>query len=91
MGGMAALIPSKDADENAVVIEKVLSDKTLETQNGHDGTWIAHPGLADIANNVFSNAFEFDRTNQLHVLRENDVKSRRSARSMCRQFHRRMF
>jgi len=72
MGGMAAFIPSKDPKENAVVTEKVLSDKTLETQNGHDGTWIAHPGLADIANNVFSNAFKFDSTNQLHVLREDD-------------------
>ncbi|RPG42707.1 MAG: malate synthase A [Gammaproteobacteria bacterium TMED112] len=72
MGGMAAFIPSKDPKENAVVTEKVLNDKTLETQNGHDGTWIAHPGLADIANNVFSNAFEFDGTNQLHVLREDD-------------------
>merc|ERR1711965_766043 len=69
---MAALIPSKDPVENAVVTEKVLSDKTLETKNGHDGTWIAHPGLADIANNVFSNAFEFDQTNQLHILREKD-------------------
>ena len=49
-----------------------LCDKTLETENGHDGTWIAHPGLADIANNVFTNAFEIDSTNQLHVLREDD-------------------
>ena len=72
MGGMAAFIPSKDPDENAIVTEKVLSDKTLETENGHDGTWIAHPGLADIANNVFTNAFEIDSTNQLHVLREDD-------------------
>ena len=32
----------------------------------------AHPGLADIANNVFTNAFEIDSTNQLHVLREDD-------------------
>ena len=60
MGGMAAFIPSKDPEENAIVTEKVLSDKTLETENGHDGTWIAHPGLADIANNVFTNAFEID-------------------------------
>ena len=72
MGGMAAFIPSKDPEENAIVTEKVLSDKTLETENGHDGTWIAHPGLADIANNVFTNAFEIDSTNQLHVLREDD-------------------
>jgi len=72
MGGMAAFIPSKDPEENKVVSEKVMADKLLETNNGHDGTWIAHPGLSDIANNVFSNAFEAGNTNQLHVLREED-------------------
>ena len=72
MGGMAAFIPSKDPEENQVVSEKVMADKLLETDNGHDGTWIAHPGLSDIANNVFSNAFEAGNTNQLHVLREDD-------------------
>ena len=49
MGGMAAFIPSKDPDENKIVTEKVMGDKLLETSNGHDGTWIAHPGLSDIA------------------------------------------
>ena len=72
MGGMAALIPSKDPKENEAIIEKVMSDKLLETSNGHDGTWIAHPGLSDIANNVFSNAFDVGKTNQLHVMREDD-------------------
>ena len=72
MGGMAAFIPSKDPDENKIVTEKVMGDKLLETSNGHDGTWIAHPGLSDIANNVFSNAFEPGRTNQMHILREDD-------------------
>ena len=72
MGGMAALIPSKDPKENEAIIEKVMSDKLLETNNGHDGTWIAHPGLSDIANNVFSNAFDVGKTNQMHVMREED-------------------
>jgi malate synthase len=72
MGGMAAFIPSKDPEENKIVTEKVMGDKLLETSNGHDGTWIAHPGLSDIANNVFSNAFEPGRTNQMHILREDD-------------------
>ena len=72
MGGMAAFITSKDPEENKVVSEKVMADKLLETNNGHDGTWIAHPGLSDIANNVFSNAFEAGNTNQLHVLSEED-------------------
>ena len=83
MGGMAAFIPSKDPDENAIVTEKVLSDKTLETENGHDGTWIAHPGLADIANNVFTNAFEIDSTNQLHVLREDDQITQKDLIEPC--------
>ena len=73
MGGMAAFIPSKDPDENKVVTEKVMSDKLLETNNGHDGTWIAHPGLSDIANNVFSNAFDSGKTNQMHIMREDDL------------------
>ena len=73
MGGMAAFIPSKDPDENKVVTEKVMSDKLLETNNGHDGTWIAHPGLSDIANNVFSNAFDPGKTNQMHIMREDDL------------------
>ncbi len=77
MGGMAAFIPSKDPDENKIVTEKVMGDKLLETSNGHDGTWIAHPGLSDIANNVFSNAFEPGKTNQMHILREDDhIKAR---------------
>ena len=73
MGGMAAFIPSKDPQENEKVSEKVFADKMLETKNGHDGTWIAHPGLSDIANNVFSNSFEAGNTNQMHVMREDDL------------------
>src|SRR6185436_3787011 len=53
MGGMAAFIPSKDPQQNEVVAAKVLADKTLEATNGHDGTWVAHPGLADLAMEVF--------------------------------------
>lgn len=44
MGGMAAFIPSKDAERNNQVLTKVKADKALEANNGHDGTWIAHPG-----------------------------------------------
>ena len=73
MGGMAAFIPSKDPQENEKVSEKVFADKMLETKNGHDGTWIAHPGLSDIANNVFSNSFEAGNTNQMHIMREDDL------------------
>ncbi|MEH6534734.1 MAG: malate synthase A, partial [Photobacterium frigidiphilum] len=53
MGGMAALIPAKDEKVNAKVLEKVRTDKIREAKNGHDGTWIAHPGLAQTALAVF--------------------------------------
>jgi malate synthase len=71
MGGMAAFIPVKDPIENQVVLDKILKDKTLEATNGHDGTWVAHPGLADTAMSVF-NLVLGDRTNQLDVRRAKD-------------------
>ncbi len=50
MGGMAAQIPIRDDPRaNEVAMAKVKADKTREAKAGHDGTWIAHPGLADIA------------------------------------------
>ncbi|EFE96631.1 malate synthase A [Serratia odorifera] len=72
MGGMAAFIPSKEAEQNAVVLDKVRADKQLEADNGHDGTWVAHPGLADTVMEVFNHALG-ERQNQLAVLRENDA------------------
>ncbi|CAI0889718.1 malate synthase A [Serratia fonticola] len=72
MGGMAAFIPSKDAEQNAVVLGKVRADKELEATNGHDGTWVAHPGLADTVMEVFNRILS-ERQNQLDVLRENDA------------------
>lgn len=45
MGGMAAFIPSKDEERNNRVLNKVKADKSLEANNGHDGTWIAHRAL----------------------------------------------
>jgi len=72
MGGMAAFIPSKDATRNAQVLNKVKADKALEANNGHDGTWIAHPGLADTAMAVFNEVLG-DNTNQLFVTRDDDA------------------
>jgi malate synthase len=72
MGGMAAFIPSKDPDANAIALAKVRADKTLEASNGHDGTWVAHPGLADVAMEVFDRHIPQGRANQLDVLRAND-------------------
>jgi malate synthase len=54
MGGMAAQIPIKnDAEANEAALEKVRQDKVREANNGHDGTWVAHPGLVAIAMDAF--------------------------------------
>ena len=55
MGGMAAQIPIKgDPDLNATALAKVREDKTREATDGHDGTWVAHPGLVSIAMEEFN-------------------------------------
>jgi malate synthase len=54
MGGMAAQIPIKnDPEANTRALEKVRQDKLREVKAGHDGTWVAHPGLVGVAKNVF--------------------------------------
>jgi len=54
MGGMAAQIPIRDDDEaNATAMEKVRIDKEREASNGHDGTWVAHPGLEPLSRAEF--------------------------------------
>lgn len=54
MGGMAAQIPIKDDPKrNAIAMENVKKDKLREFNAGHDGTWIAHPALASVANEIF--------------------------------------
>ncbi|MCB0635622.1 MAG: malate synthase A [Lewinella sp.] len=54
MGGMAAQIPIKnDLAANELALEKVRQDKLREVQDGHDGTWVAHPGLVPVAQQVF--------------------------------------
>ncbi|WP_054179800.1 malate synthase A [Trabulsiella odontotermitis] len=72
MGGMAAFIPSKDEERNAQVLTKVKADKELEAKNGHDGTWVAHPGLADTVMTVFDGILG-EKPNQLFVMRETDA------------------
>ena len=55
MGGMAAQIPIKnDPEANERALEKVRQDKLREVTNGHDGTWVAHPGLVPVAMAVFN-------------------------------------
>lgn len=54
MGGMAAQIPIKnDAAANQAALDKVREDKLREVTDGCDGTWVAHPGLVEIAKAVF--------------------------------------
>ncbi len=54
MGGMAAQIPIKnDAAANEEAMEKVRADKLREVGDGHDGTWVAHPGLVPVAMKIF--------------------------------------
>lgn len=69
IGGMAAQIPIKnDAEANALALEKVRKDKEREVKNGHDGTWVAHPALVEVAMNEFNQYMP--NANQLNVLRE---------------------
>ena len=54
IGGMAAFIPVKnDHLANEAAMEKVRQDKLREVSIGHDGTWVAHPGLVPLAMNIF--------------------------------------
>jgi malate synthase len=54
IGGMSAFIPVKNDEEaNAKAFEQVRIDKEREAGNGHDGTWVAHPGLVPVALEVF--------------------------------------
>ncbi|MFO7764625.1 MAG: malate synthase A [Wenzhouxiangellaceae bacterium] len=68
MGGMAAQIPIKnDPAANEAAIEKVRADKRREASEGHDGTWVAHPGLIPIAMEIFDEYLH--GPNQLDKLR----------------------
>ncbi|MDP6338721.1 MAG: malate synthase A [Candidatus Marinimicrobia bacterium] len=71
MGGMAAQIPIKgDEGANTEAMDKVRLDKEREMKAGHDGTWIAHPGLASIAMEAFSG---MKNANQVETLQQKDV------------------
>jgi malate synthase len=68
MGGMAAQIPIRDAARaNEAAMARVRADKLREARAGHDGTWIAHPGLAALAREAFDEVMT--GPNQLAVLR----------------------
>jgi malate synthase len=64
MGGMAAQIPIRDDPAaNEAAMEKVRADKQREAGDGHDGTWVAHPGLVAIAKKIFDH--EMPQPNQI--------------------------
>jgi malate synthase len=70
IGGMSAFIPVKNDEEaNKIAFQKVREDKLREVKAGHDGTWVAHPGLVGVARQVFDE--HMIGPNQLHILREN--------------------
>lgn len=73
LGGMSAFIPTKDSHENQKVLSKVHSDKELEARNGHDGTWVAHPGLVETAMEIFNKYIGEGHQNQLHITRDVDA------------------
>src|SRR5215469_10791405 len=76
MGGMAAQIPIKsDPAANEIALEKVRQDKLREVTAGHDGTWVAHPGLVPIAKEVFDTHLK--TPNQINIKRADvQVKSK---------------
>lgn len=73
MGGMAAFIPSRrDEEVNRKAFAKVREDKELESRNGHDGTWVAHPDLVALATEVFDEVLGSD-PNQISLQRTDVV------------------
>jgi malate synthase len=68
MGGMAAQIPiKKDPIANEAALAKVRADKEREVSDGHDGTWVAHPGLVPVARESFD---KLNRDHQIDRTRE---------------------
>ncbi len=69
MGGMAAQIPIKnDPAANEAALAKVRADKDREASDGHDGTWVAHPGLVALAKESFDKSMK--SPNQIHKKRD---------------------
>jgi malate synthase len=72
MGGMAAQIPIKDdPSANEAALERVRADKLREVRAGHDGTWVAHPGLVGVAREIFDR--HMDSPHQIRKYRD-DVR-----------------
>merc|ERR1719499_2488242 len=75
MGGMSAFIPVKGDDaKNRAVNEKVRKDKAAEAMAGHDGSWIAHPGLLQAAQGPYDQYMP--QANQIYKQRDDEVTAR---------------
>ncbi|MFE3182901.1 malate synthase A [Streptomyces violascens] len=72
IGGMAAHVPSKDADAHQAALAKVRLDKEREAEDGFDGSWVAHPALVPVCREVFDGVLG-TRPHQLERTR-NDVE-----------------
>jgi malate synthase len=82
MGGMAAQIPIKGEEAaNDAALAKVRADKLREVQAGHDGTWVAHPALVSVAQEVFDKYMP--SPNQLSVVRADVNVTRNQLISPC--------
>jgi malate synthase len=69
MGGMAAFIPNRrDPEVTEIALAKVRDDKTRESNDGFDGSWVAHPDLVELCREVFDSVLG-DKPNQLGKLR----------------------
>ncbi|MFI5180693.1 MAG: malate synthase A [Thermoanaerobaculia bacterium] len=72
MGGMAAQIPIKnDPEASKAALAKVEADKWREVKAGHDGTWVAHPGLVPVAKRIFDEGMP--KPNQIARTRDDVV------------------
>ncbi len=80
MGGMAAQIPIRnDAAANEQALEKVRRDKLREVKAGHDGTWVAHPGLVPVAKEIFDQYMP--ETNQISPNQKSAQQPSRTAQA----------
>ncbi|MBW3112988.1 malate synthase A [Bacillus sp. MCCB 382] len=77
IGGMAAQIPVKnDPVKNEEAFNKVKTDKEREARDGHDGTWVAHPGLVPVAMDVFNHEMKMANQIEVKTLDSLDVSER---------------
>jgi malate synthase len=72
IGGMAAVVPSRDPVAAKRALNSVRQDKRREVGDGFDGSWVAHPGLVATCREVFDQWLG-DEPHQI-VRRRDDVR-----------------